>query len=139
MIAVKRYPRMIMPSLLLLVLVGCGSGVPPRSPALDPSDANGPESPPFSGLHAALWDRAEDEVVNGGPSSAEGSEQHAGHGHGTGNAEPMRASPPPAAVQAGSSDQSVTYTCPMHPEVTSAQPGKCPKCGMNLVPKKADQ
>ena len=26
----------------------------------------------------------------------------------------------------------VTYTCPMHPEVTSTEPGKCPKCGMNL-------
>lgn len=25
-----------------------------------------------------------------------------------------------------------TYTCPMHPEVTSDKPGKCPKCGMNL-------
>ncbi|MFC3157683.1 multicopper oxidase domain-containing protein [Chryseobacterium arachidis] len=25
------------------------------------------------------------------------------------------------------------YTCPMHPEVTSDQPGKCPKCGMDLV------
>ncbi|MBX9889083.1 MAG: hypothetical protein K2Y30_14235 [Flavobacteriaceae bacterium] len=29
-----------------------------------------------------------------------------------------------------------TYTCPMHPEVTSDKPGKCPKCGMNLVEKK---
>lgn len=28
-----------------------------------------------------------------------------------------------------------TYTCPMHPEVTSPSPGKCPKCGMTLVPK----
>ncbi|MBW8360743.1 MAG: multicopper oxidase domain-containing protein [Kaistella sp.] len=28
------------------------------------------------------------------------------------------------------------FTCPMHPEVISDQPGKCPKCGMNLVPKK---
>lgn len=27
-----------------------------------------------------------------------------------------------------------TYACPMHPEVTSTQPGqKCPKCGMELV------
>ena len=27
------------------------------------------------------------------------------------------------------------YTCPMHPEVTSDKPGKCPKCGMSLVQK----
>jgi Cu(I)/Ag(I) efflux system membrane fusion protein len=26
------------------------------------------------------------------------------------------------------------YTCPMHPDVISDQPGKCPKCSMNLVP-----
>jgi len=29
------------------------------------------------------------------------------------------------------------YTCPMHPEVISDKPGKCPKCGMNLVLVKA--
>lgn len=29
----------------------------------------------------------------------------------------------------------VTYVCPMHPEVTSDKPGKCSKCGMNLVKK----
>jgi hypothetical protein len=29
----------------------------------------------------------------------------------------------------------VVYTCPMHPEVTSNQPGTCPKCGMALVKK----
>ncbi len=25
------------------------------------------------------------------------------------------------------------YTCPMHPDVKSDKPGKCPKCGMTLV------
>ena len=28
-----------------------------------------------------------------------------------------------------------TYTCTMHPEVNSGKPGKCPKCGMELVKK----
>ncbi|WP_291897122.1 multicopper oxidase domain-containing protein [Chryseobacterium sp.] len=27
------------------------------------------------------------------------------------------------------------YTCPMHPEVVSDKPGKCPKCGMDLIEK----
>src|SRR3989337_1901292 len=27
-----------------------------------------------------------------------------------------------------------TFTCPMHPEVQSDEPGTCPKCGMELVP-----
>jgi hypothetical protein len=27
------------------------------------------------------------------------------------------------------------HTCPMHPEVQQAKPGKCPKCGMNLEKK----
>ena len=31
--------------------------------------------------------------------------------------------------------EKVVYTCPMHPEVLKDKPGKCPKCGMNLVKK----
>ena len=26
-----------------------------------------------------------------------------------------------------------TYSCPMHPEVVATEPGRCPKCGMQLV------
>jgi RND family efflux transporter MFP subunit len=36
------------------------------------------------------------------------------------------ADPAPAARQ--------LYTCPIHPDVISDKPGRCPKCGMNLVP-----
>jgi FtsP/CotA-like multicopper oxidase with cupredoxin domain len=37
----------------------------------------------------------------------------------------------PAAMPAGAGP--VVYACPMHPEVTSAEPGRCPKCGMKLL------
>ena len=34
-------------------------------------------------------------------------------------------------------DEAATvYVCPMHPDVTSDKPGKCPKCGMTMVARK---
>ena len=38
-------------------------------------------------------------------------------------------------VKQGSKENmsSGTYTCSMHPEVKSDKPGKCPKCGMELM------
>ncbi|WP_145859719.1 multicopper oxidase domain-containing protein [Pedobacter suwonensis] len=32
--------------------------------------------------------------------------------------------------------ESVTYTCPMHPEIHDSKPGNCPKCGMRLIKEK---
>lgn len=41
--------------------------------------------------------------------------------------------------QASVQDTAIIYTCPMHPEISWSKPDKCPKCGMDLVPKKTDQ
>ena len=38
--------------------------------------------------------------------------------------------------QPTSNPSATAYTCTMHPEVVTSQPGKCPKCGMSLVAKK---
>ncbi len=35
---------------------------------------------------------------------------------------------------ATASTGSTRYTCSMHPEIVRDAPGKCPKCGMKLVP-----
>ena len=41
-------------------------------------------------------------------------------------------------ARAAPSKAKAVYTCPMHPEVLSDKPGRCPKCGMNLVKKSGD-
>src|SRR6266699_1936375 len=35
--------------------------------------------------------------------------------------------------------EATQYTCVMHPEVIQDHPGKCPKCGMELVPVSEDK
>ena len=35
--------------------------------------------------------------------------------------------------------KAVTWTCSMHPQIKLPKPGKCPICGMNLIPLKTDE
>ncbi len=52
------------------------------------------------------------------------------------------ASPVNASLETQSestSTEGAIYTCPMHPEVQSKQPGNCPICGMKLVPQTKDK
>jgi hypothetical protein len=46
----------------------------------------------------------------------------------------------PSFIDGASSafQESIVYTCSMHPEVQSSTPGKCPKCEMKLVVNKPD-
>jgi hypothetical protein len=62
------------------------------------------------------------------PKPGRGSGSHGGHG--------SRSSRGTSPV-AGTSRAGGTFTCPMHPEVVSKQPGACPKCGMTLVPRRS--
>ena len=39
-----------------------------------------------------------------------------------------------AQSRAKARSAATTYSCPMHPEVTSRKPGRCPKCGMTMRP-----
>ena len=40
------------------------------------------------------------------------------------------------AADSTATTNALAYTCPMHPEVVSNQPGQCPKCQMDLEMKK---
>ncbi|CAN5380140.1 hypothetical protein BH09PLA1_BH09PLA1_32410 [soil metagenome] len=61
------------------------------------------------------------------PASGGVTSQH-NHGGGTSHAGHSTSAPSTAPAAA-------LFTCVMHPEVISDKPGKCPKCGMKLVPK----
>ncbi len=45
----------------------------------------------------------------------------------------LRGQPDSASVLLTAVDQPLDYVCPMDPDVRSATPGKCPRCGMTMV------
>jgi hypothetical protein len=108
-------------------IAACSPGPAPISRSMrDPSNPSAPE-----GLALASTNMSSPAPV-ATPREPGEMHEHGGHHHmhhGTMTA-------PSDAVSADAGTASVVYVCPMHPEVTSSTPGRCPKCGMTLVPKK---
>lgn len=71
---------------------------------------------------------------DGDPATA-GASGHGHHEHGGADRAEAAATAPPAATAPA---QAAAYVCPMHAEVTSDSPGRCPKCFMSLVPVRSD-
>lgn len=54
----------------------------------------------------------------------------------TASATASASSPPRSTAKRPAVPAATVYTCMHHPEVMSTAKGQCPKCGMDLVPKK---
>lgn len=106
--------------------------LPPPSTTLSLTEA-APIEPvathaPAAATHSGHDSHAMDGAAKRPPKAKEESiagPTHSHHGAAT------QASKPPASQPAAS----VFYTCPMHPEIVSDKPGKCPKCFMRLIKK----
>src|SRR3989442_13943959 len=55
----------------------------------------------------------------------------------TGSSNPANIGLRPDPVASARGSDTVTYTCPMHPEIVRDGPGACPICGMALEPRVA--
>jgi hypothetical protein len=103
-----------------LFIAGCASQPAPKAAAIDPSNPAAEEAPRAS-LTPLVDSTARPPAETKPAATPEAAPEHQGHDHGGKETQPS----------------ATTYTCPMHPEISSPKPGKCPKCGMNLVPKAA--
>ncbi len=110
----------------LLLSCGCAAtelDTPPDHPASSRQRSAAPEID--TSLLGASYDPFEAEPSDGAEHAEHA--EHAGHG--------AHAGAP--AGDAGAAPLGGSFTCPMHPEIVRPSAGRCPKCGMKLVPKKA--
>lgn len=73
-------------------------------------------------------------AADAGAADARAADVHAAEAH-AGQAGPVPARPSTRPSAATTADPAA-YVCPMHPEVTSPGPARCPECEMKLVKKK---
>lgn len=96
------------------------------SPAAPRTNSEMQRLRPESNLKPDAFDAPAPASVAEAAKAAGGGGGHAGHGTVDHSQHGAPSSTTPSAG---------LYVCPMHPEVTSAKPGTCPKCGMDLVKK----
>ena len=124
---------LLLPTILAALGGACSPGPAPVSHSLhDPSNPSAAEG--VSPLGAV--GRSEPETPAAGePHAPSGHGAHTHpqgrHDHGVGAGKDAG-----GALGVDGDASAGAYVCPMHPEVTAAGPGRCPKCGMNLVAKK---
>jgi hypothetical protein len=137
-----------------VAVTGCASQPPTRAVALDPANPQAAEAPAaFSFTAFAQEDHPAAPAAEPGrerdfsTSSAAPSPEspaptkadHQEHVHATATASPETGaevkpptSNPAKAKPAKATPAKATFVCPMHPEITSSKPARCPKCGMKL-------
>jgi hypothetical protein len=130
---------MMKPFLLIVcvVVAGCIRTKPMDVGVEHPANPDAPVAtayPPSPTLHVVATSRPVEPQSKAPMGAHEGHGAVSGHRHGDGGVMSTKARPATTRASA-----LATYSCPMHPEVTSDRPGKCPKCGMNLTQQGGDR